>query len=149
MTFFGWFLRQLCEYLGLKRRGRFMARPRPVGSLIAPNRPPYLRDFTARGATLAWARELAAVLRAEDARRHAGALARLGDLLRDVAWGQWARYGYVNGDLGSDTLDEHRRVPGSALNRAWQDVMRAARALAPNADRVRACAVISRNICAR
>ena len=48
MTFFGWFLRQLCEYLGLKRRGRFMARPRPVGPLISPNRPPYLRDFTAQ-----------------------------------------------------------------------------------------------------
>ena len=144
-----WILRQLCEYMGLPRRGRFMVLLRPVGPLIAPNRPPYVRDFTARGATLAWARQLEAVLRVEDAPRHADARGRLRRVLRDVAFGRWARYGYINGDLGNDTLDEPQRVPGSALNRQWQDVVRAARGLLPNADYVRACAGVACSICYR
>ena len=109
---------------------------RPVGPLIASNRPPYVRDFTARGATLAWARQLEAVLRVEDAPRHADARGRLRRVLRDVAFGRWARYGYINGDLGNDTLDEPQRVPGSAFNRQWQDV-------------VRACAGVACSICYR
>ena len=136
-----WLLRRICEYLGLPQRARFLARPWPRGSLIAQHREPFPRDFTARGETLAWAKGMVRLLKAENRDHYQTIWTCMGEVLKDIAWGRWARYGYINGDLGNDILDEHRRIQGSKLNRTWKDLMeRLALRLVPNRKYVHACA---------
>ena len=136
-----WFLRNLCAYLGLCERARFLARPRPEGALIARHREPYPEDFTARGGTLAWAADLVATLQAENILYYGHAVTLLTDVLHNIKCGQWARYGYASGDMGQSTLDECNRVRGSDLNRKWTEAMEWLEPrLVPNQAYVHACA---------
>lgn len=40
-------------------------------------------------------------------------------LQTDIHYSRWARYGYVNGDVGADQLDESGRVSGSRINAVY------------------------------
>ena len=129
----GWLLGAVEGYLGWERLLSLAARW-PSGSLIAPHRS---YRFIVTGSSLAWLAE------AQDAVRSRGLRRELAALRRDVRWGVWARYGFINGDLSSHCLDEPGRVQGSAINDRWRrmaprlrreipsvpDILRARRAL--------------------
>ena len=149
--FAAWFLRQLCEYLGLRQRGCFLRRSRPTGPLIQSSEERTDR-FVARGTTIAWGRELVAILMLEDdaRQRYAPVRRRLERVLQDVMCFRWARYGAVNGDQSNSVLDEPHRVAGSAINSEWANIMQeTTHAFTPNREYVRVCCLISHQVTTR
>ena len=102
-TFAQWLAAEVCEYCGWTR---ICELPRV---LLAKGRQPFAYTYIVQGETLRQLHNIANTM-AEHG---------LDALLRDVAWGRWARYGYVGGHLGNPQLDEHARPKGSELNARW------------------------------
>lgn len=89
-----WILGEICDYVGWSLDLLACHRRLPA-VLIAQGCQPYPEYFMVEGTTLAVLREVHRVAPCHHTRR------QLDILLREVALGSWARYGFWNGNLGN------------------------------------------------
>lgn len=111
-----WILGEIFDYAGLLEL--FVILGKLPAVLIAQGHEPYPEYFMIEGTTLAGLRDMHRVTPCHHTRR------QLDILLKEVALGSWACYGFWNGNIGNFEFNATYGAKGSDINARWAALRR-------------------------